>query len=78
MPTETPLSTSTAIIINADHKKGLKAGELFRAQYNNAKLDEDSAQFLNENPNFPAGMLELIKKCAVSDQFADEEHSSTY
>ncbi len=79
MPTETPLSTSTAIIINADHKKGLKAGELFRAQYNNAELDEDSAQFLNENPDFPAGMLELIKKCAVSDQFADEEErSSTY
>ena len=74
MPTKT-LSTS---VITADHKKGQKAVELFRAAYNKAGLTEDDAQYLNENPEFPEGLTDLIKRCSVSKQFADEEVSSSY
>ncbi len=74
MPTKT-LSTST---VTADHKKGQKAVELFRAAYNKANLVEDDAQYLNENPEFPAGLADLIKRCSISNQFANEEVASTY
>lgn len=77
MPTpKKALSTSAAI--NADHKKGQKAVELFRAAYNKAGLPEDDAQYLNENPEFPAALLEVMKRLSVSNQFADEERVSTY
>jgi len=76
MPTQHALSTSAAI--TADHKKGQKAVELFRAAYNKAGLVEDDAQFLNENPEFPQALLDAIKRLSVSNQYADEEVSSTY
>lgn len=68
----------TSATVTADHKKAQRAIELFRAMYNKAGLSEDDAQFLNENPEFPQAMLDAIKKHSVSNEFADEEVSSTY
>lgn len=59
MPTQSiVLSTS----ITADHDKGRKATDLFRAAYNKACLPESKAQDLNENPAFPARLLRLIEE----------------
>ena len=77
MPTPSALSTSS---INADHPKGLKAVQLFRDQYNKAGLDADGAQYLNENPEFPAALAEVIRRFSITNtnQFASEEVASTY
>jgi hypothetical protein len=75
MPTPSALSTSP---INADHPKGLKAVQLFRDQYNKAGLDDDGAQYLNENPEFPVALTEVIRRHSIANQFASEEVASTY
>ena len=76
MPTPSALSTSSPV--NADHPKGLKAVQLFRDQYNKAGLDDESAQYLNENPEFPAALAEVIRRHSITNQFAAEEVASTY
>jgi hypothetical protein len=49
-------------VVNADSKKGQGAVAIFRAQYNNAQLDEDGAQILNEHPGFAAYLLTGIRR----------------
>jgi hypothetical protein len=71
MPTPNALSTSVVININSDHPKGRKATDLFRAAYDKAGLDEESAQRLNESPEFPAEVLQLIKDLST-DQVIQE------
>jgi len=74
MPTPSALSTP----INADHPKGLKAVQLFRDQYNKAGLNVVGAQYLNENPEFPAALAEVIRRHSITNQFAAEEVASTF
>ena len=60
MPTLNKLTTS-------DDRKGRKATDIFRAMYNNAELEDwanGSAQHLNENPEFPKKLLDLIQECS--------------
>lgn len=58
MPTHKALSTS----VNADSPKGQKAIETFRAQYNKAGLDEESAQHLNEHAGFATYLAAGIRQ----------------
>ncbi len=79
MPTQAALSTSTAMtLVTADHPKGQKAVEVFRAKYNQARLDDESAQRLNESPEFAAAIADAIAKFSVTNQYADEERPSNY
>ena len=57
---KTALNTSAQV--TADSPKGQRATETFRAQYNKAGLDEDSAQILNEHPGFAAYLLTGIRR----------------
>ncbi len=57
---KTALNTSAPV--TADSPKGQRATETFRAQYNKAGLDEDSAQILNEHPDFAAYLLTGIRR----------------
>lgn len=59
MPTSPTLSTSK---VTSNDEKGRKATDLFRAAYDKAGLPEERAQRLNENPKFPALLLQLIKE----------------
>lgn len=59
MPTRSVLSTSA---ITADHPKGQKSVEVYRAQYNKAGLDEEAAQRLNENPGFAVYLAEGFRR----------------
>lgn len=59
MPIPTVLSTSK---VSSNDSKGRKATDLFRAAYNKAGLDNASAQLLNENPEFPVLLTQLIKE----------------
>ncbi len=69
---------STTLITSRD-PKGLQAVSIFEAAYNKAKLDDDSAQLLNERGDeLKAGVSELIAKLSVTNQFADEEVESSY
>lgn len=60
MSMKTTLNTSAPV--TADSPKGQRATETFRAQYNKAGLDEDSAQILNEHPGFAAYLLTGIRR----------------
>ena len=53
---------NTSALVTADSPKGQRATETFRAQYNKAGLDEDSAQILNEHPGFAAYLLTGIRR----------------
>jgi hypothetical protein len=75
MPTPTALST---FVVTSNDKKGRKATDLFRAAYDKVGLDEEKAQRLNENPKFPAALLEAIRNFSISNQFAGEEVKSDY
>lgn len=69
---------STTLITSRD-PKGLQAVSIFEAAYNKAKLDDDSAQLLNERGDeLKAGISELIARLSVTNQFADEEVESSY
>lgn len=59
-------SLNTSAMVTADSPKGQRATETFRAQYNKAGLDEDSAQLLNEHSGFAAYLLAGIKRFATS------------
>ena len=67
MSMKTALNTSA--LVTADSPKGQRATETFRAQYNKAGLDEDSAQILNEHPGFAAYLLTGI--CRFSTKAPD-------
>jgi hypothetical protein len=60
MSMKTALNTSA--LVTADSPKGQRATETFRAQYNKAGLEEDSAQILNEHPGFAAYLLTGIRR----------------
>jgi hypothetical protein len=68
MPTSPTLSTSK---VTSNDDKGRKATDLFRAAYDKAGLPEERAQRLNENPKFPALLLQLIGE-ESSDQVIRE------
>jgi len=53
---------NTSALVTADSPKGQRASETFRAQYNKAELDEDSAQRLNEHAGFAAYLLAGISR----------------
>ncbi len=53
---------NTSAPVTADSPKGQRATETFRAQYNKAGLDEDSAQILNEHPGFAAYLLTGLRR----------------
>jgi hypothetical protein len=59
MPTSPTLST---LKVTSNDTKGRKATDLFRAAYDKAGLPEERAQRLNENPEFPARLLQLIEE----------------
>jgi hypothetical protein len=59
MPTSPTLST---LKVTSNDTKGRKATDLFRAAYDKAGLSEERAQRLNENPEFPARLLQLIEE----------------
>lgn len=67
MPTSNTLSTS----VTSNDAKGRKATDLFRTAYDKARLNERSAQVLNENPEFPAALLQLVKDLSA-DQVIQE------
>lgn len=69
---------STTLITSRD-PKGRQATSIFEAAYNKAKLDDDAAQLLNERGDeLKAGVSDLIAKLSVTNQYADEEVSSSY
>lgn len=53
---------NTSALVTADSPKGQRATETFRAQYNKAGLNDESAQILNEHPGFAAYLLEGIRR----------------
>jgi len=66
-------------LITSRDPKGLQATSIFEAAYNQAELDGDRAQRLNEHGGeLKTGILQLIQKLSVSNQFANEETSSNY
>lgn len=58
-------SLNTSALVTADSPKGQRATETFRAMYNKAGLNEETAQILNENPGFAAYLLLGIKRFAM-------------
>lgn len=58
-------SLNTSALVTADSPKGQRATETFRAQYNKAGLNEETAQILNENPGFATYLLTGIKRFAM-------------
>lgn len=58
-------SLNTSALVTADSPKGQRATETFRAQYNKAGLNEETAQILNENPGFATYLLAGIKRFAM-------------
>lgn len=65
--------------ITSRDPKGRHATGLFEAAYNDAGLDDESAQRLNENGGeFKADILAVIQKHSVTNQFADEELATDY
>lgn len=55
-------SLNTSALVTADSPKGQRATETFRAQYNKAGLNDESAQILNENPGFAVYLAEGFRR----------------
>lgn len=55
-------SLNTFALVTADSPKGQRATETFRAQYNKAGLNDESAQILNEHPDFAKYLAEGIRR----------------
>ena len=68
----------TSSLITSRDPKGLDFMRKTEDKYNKAKLDEERAQRLNENPEFWAALGHLIVQHSLTNQFADEEVSSTW
>ena len=58
-------SLNTSALVTADSPKGQRATETFRAQYNKAGLNEETAQILNEHPGFAAYLFAGIKRFSM-------------
>ncbi len=58
-------SLNTSALVTVDSPKGQRATETFRAQYNKAVLDDDSAQRLNENAGFVAYLATGIRRYSM-------------
>jgi hypothetical protein len=72
------MTMSTTLITSRD-PKGRQTMSIIEAAYDKAKLDDDSAQLLNERGDeLKAGVSELIAKLSITNQYADEETESTY
>lgn len=69
MMSMTTISLNTSEFVTADGRKGQRAVEMFRAQYNKARLDHEGAQRLNEHPSFAAYLAEGIRR--FSAKFTD-------
>jgi hypothetical protein len=66
-------------LITSRDPKGRQATSIFEAAYNDAKLDDASAQRLNEHGGELKGnILKLIRELSDNKQFADEEVRSSY
>jgi hypothetical protein len=68
----------SATLLTSRDPKASRFIAICEAAYDKAELDEDRAQRLNENGEFAAGLRELIKRCSLSNQFANEEVRSSY
>ncbi len=53
---------NTSALVTADSPKGQRTTETFRAQYNKAGLNDESAQRLNEHPGFAVHLAEGIRR----------------
>ncbi|MCR4334643.1 MAG: hypothetical protein NUV47_02865 [Patescibacteria group bacterium] len=53
---------NTSALVTADSPKGQRATETFRAQYNKAGLNDESAQILNEHPGFAEYLAKGISR----------------
>ena len=67
-------------LITSNDPKGLHfVNNICRTAYDKSKLDDDSAQRLNENGDeVKAAMMKIISEFSVSNQFANEEVDSSY
>ncbi len=54
--------TMSKTLITSRDPKGLQAMNIFEAAYNKARLDEESAQLLNEHPDFAAYLAAGIRQ----------------
>lgn len=53
---------NTSALVTADSPKGERATETFRAQYNKAGLNDESAKILNKHPGFAVYLAEGIRR----------------
>ena len=53
---------NTSALVTADSPKGQRATETFRAQFNKAELNDESAQNLNEHPGFAEYLLKGVRR----------------
>ena len=53
---------NTSALVTVDSPKGQRVTETFRAQYNKAGLNDESAQALNEHPGFAVYLLAGIRR----------------
>ena len=73
------MMTMQKALITSRDPKGLHATGLFEAVYNQAQLDEDRAQRLNENGGaLQDDIRKAIEKHSAINQFANEEVASSY
>lgn len=64
--------------VTARDPKGLKLTDLFAASLNKAGLEEDEAQRVIENADFPTTLHALLHKLATPTRYAEEEMSTTF
>jgi hypothetical protein len=64
--------------VTRDSKKGQRILDLVGAVINKLGLDEDQAQRVIENPEFPPAVEAVLRTYAIPNEYADEEVSSNY
>jgi hypothetical protein len=73
------MMTMQKALITSRDPKGIHATGLFEAVYNQAQLDDDRAQRLNENGGaLQDDIRKAIEKHSATNQFASEEVASSY
>jgi len=73
------MMTMSKTLITSNDPKGRQATDIFRATYDQAKLDDERAQRLNENGGeLKTGIAKLIEELSATNQFAGEEVRSSY
>lgn len=71
--------TMSTTLITSNDPKGRQATDIFRTTYDQAGLDDERAQRLNENGGeLKAGIAKLIEALSATNQFASEEVRSNY